>query len=738
MLHDSILQSKKEPPKVSVIIPLYNTEEYIADCLQSVLDQTYQNFEIICVDDGSTDSGADIVKGFADKDKRIRFIQIENHGQGYVRNMALEKADGEYIQFLDADDHLDALTLELAVTKAVEDKSDLVIYDWFYYNPESKKPNYCNKDTLFADTLLTGEACLSLLEISPIFTVNKLYSREFLRSNDIRYGEGYVYEDNPFWIKVAINAKRVSTLHSPLYRVTINKNSTTKTDLQTSKHCDGFVRAVNESLKSINEKENAVTERAKFAAANYFIQKFTYYYEARTPKNLKSSFLKRFVEEMSQLEFSDFGKDKLVSASISKGVFTKKNHAEFKRLFFYYRKLRPTVKNALLKIERKLKKLKSSAKEFIKVKILKRRTLALTMKKYRAELLEPIYDDSVLFMGFDHRYTGNSRYLFEEILRCDTKKKIYFVSTSDKIPEKYRVTPESDEAYRLIARSKVIIFESWIPPKYVKREGVTWIQLWHGTPIKKLMFDSNEKSIILKNPSQKNAKHKDILRWDKIITDNPTVAAYFRTCFLLDEEKMLNAGYPRVKYLLDNKNNSRLVDSIKDNLGIPKDKKTVLYLPTWRDYNYRATAENFDTSYILNLKKLSELLGDGYEIIYKDHAFASNSAKVNFKNYDKAETQELLLIADALVTDYSSVIFDAIAASVPSLIYCNDFERNEELRGVYKSIWQDISPLSRNTVEEIAEAIKNYPLASTCDDIRKKYCYKNAENVSLCEYILNL
>ena len=154
MIHDTIKSQNKDLPLISVIMPVFNTQDFLAVSIESVLNQTYENFELICVDDGSTDESASIIRSYIAKDKRITLTQIENHGQGFVRNMAVkELAKGKYIQFLDADDYLNPLTLELAVARAENDESDLVIYDWYYFKPMGLTESYVNQDKLFSSQI---------------------------------------------------------------------------------------------------------------------------------------------------------------------------------------------------------------------------------------------------------------------------------------------------------------------------------------------------------------------------------------------------------------------------------------------------------------------------------------------------------------------------------------------------------------------------------------------------------
>lgn len=731
-VHDSIKGKQAPLPLVSVIMPVFNTQDFLAVAIESVLNQSYENFELICVDDGSADSSADIIRSYVAKDKRISLIQIENHGQGYVRNMAVkELAKGKYIQFLDADDYLNPLTLELAVARAENDESDLVIYDWYYFKPMGLTESYVNQDKLFSKLILEGEECLKLLEISPFFTVNKLYRKSYLSNNGIVYGEDYIYEDIPFWVKVALNAKKVSTLHSPFYRVTINNSSTTKTNLGTDKHCRGFILATEEVVRDF--EKNPATNEARYAAFLYLMQKFSYYYNARTPKELKHQFLKSFIDAISQINIEDLERDKYLTSYIKANIFSKKRYRKFEKLIRYYYVWKPKLKALYEKVKGKAK----GALRRLR-KLLPKKRKPSTNSKYPRYVKQPIYEDVVLFMGFDHRYTGNSRYLFEEVIKLPTSKKIFFVTDDVRVPLQYRITPHSDRADRFIARAKTIIFESWVPLKYVKRPEANWIQLWHGTPLKKMLYDSNEKSIIENSPAQKNNKFNDIRRWDYFLTDSPNVDTYFETSFLLPKYKFIHYGYPRVKYLLEQRQNEYYVEKIKEIYGFPKDKKLVLYLPTWRDYNFRTEDADFDISYLLRPEELQNALGDDYLVIYKDHAFLSKSELVSYKNYDTAETQELLTVADFVVSDYSSVIFDAFAADIPVALYCSDFRRNEEERGVYEGMWKDIAPLLCSDVYDVAESVKNYKHKELYSELREKYCYKVEENSSFAEFVIKI
>ena len=101
-------------PKISVIVPVYNVEEFLKTCLDSVCNQTFEDIEIICINDGSTDSSPDILQAYSKKDSRIKVYNQENKGLGFVRNIGMEYASGDYVYFIDSDDHIALNTLELA------------------------------------------------------------------------------------------------------------------------------------------------------------------------------------------------------------------------------------------------------------------------------------------------------------------------------------------------------------------------------------------------------------------------------------------------------------------------------------------------------------------------------------------------------------------------------------------------------------------------------------------------
>ena len=126
-------------PKVSIIIPVYNVEKYLKKCLDSVINQTLKDIEIICIDDGSTDSSYTILNEYAQKDNRFVILKQKNNGAGAARNKGIEIAKGEYLYFLDSDDFVDITLLEKAHTKIKENDCDICIFKNYFYNDNTKE-----------------------------------------------------------------------------------------------------------------------------------------------------------------------------------------------------------------------------------------------------------------------------------------------------------------------------------------------------------------------------------------------------------------------------------------------------------------------------------------------------------------------------------------------------------------------------------------------------------------------
>jgi len=220
-------------PKVSIIIPIYNVEKYIKECLDSLVNQTLEDIEIVCVNDGSPDNSMEIVNVYAKNDKRFVVINQENQGTGAARNKGIDAATGEYIMFLDPDDWYELDACEKAYNHIKKNNTDFAFFGMKYFYEETsttKVDTWRLKELLLVPDMNN----INLRELNSIYVktgecVYKIYNRHFLLDNNIRFTHTKMGEDYPFSFKAIILADRVSVLNKPLYNYRKHQSSSTET-----------------------------------------------------------------------------------------------------------------------------------------------------------------------------------------------------------------------------------------------------------------------------------------------------------------------------------------------------------------------------------------------------------------------------------------------------------------------------------------------------------------------------
>ena len=240
-----------ETLKISIIIPVYNVEKYLHQCLNSVINQTYKNLEIICINDGSKDNSSIILNEYLQKDNRIVIVNQKNSGVSSARNKGIRLSTGDFISFIDSDDYLDLNVYEKCVQRIIRDNSDIIIFE--------KK-----KRKKFFDYLSINDS-FSMIEGKQIVTYfalwNKIFKRKLINENNLFFKEDIDYgEDDLFRIMSFSLAKRISVLTGVSYHYRIRKDS------------------VSHSI----EKETMITEhikRIKYLIAFFLEHKFYAQYD---------------------------------------------------------------------------------------------------------------------------------------------------------------------------------------------------------------------------------------------------------------------------------------------------------------------------------------------------------------------------------------------------------------------------------------------------------------------------
>ena len=303
--------------KVSVIVPVYNGEQYLKKCLDSLCNQTLDNIEIIVINDASIDNTASILEDYRKNNSNIRIItNKKNKGIGYNRNKGIKEAKGTFISFVDCDDYLDKSMLEKMYNKAVKDNSELVICNYYMMQENGTEiKNDINIVDENTKTLKDNSNLLLDINLSPW---NKLYKKELIE--DISFVEKMKYEDAPFVIKALNRANKISFVDEKLYYYIIHsKSETTVVDKRVFDIFKVLDLILDELKDNNSEYKEAFVIRTLFRytlqqrnqkdkeVANKFIDDAFIYLNSNFPNWKKNSiykrrsFFKRMIEKNKKL-----------------------------------------------------------------------------------------------------------------------------------------------------------------------------------------------------------------------------------------------------------------------------------------------------------------------------------------------------------------------------------------------------------------------------------------------------
>ncbi|MBZ9570447.1 glycosyltransferase [Methanobrevibacter sp. TMH8] len=217
--------------KISIIIPVYNSEKYLEKCLDSVINQTLEDIEIICINDGSTDSSFNILEKYSNMDNRIIIIDKSHGGAGSSRNKGIQHARGEFILFVDSDDWIKNNTSELLYNSAKAKNTDIIIFKMLNFDDKNNK---YFKDSIYdllilkkfynGDIFSYDDISANIFSISTA-TTNKFYKKSFLDQINGQFAEGFIFEDNPFFFNSILNVNRMLVINEYLYFRRRHENS---------------------------------------------------------------------------------------------------------------------------------------------------------------------------------------------------------------------------------------------------------------------------------------------------------------------------------------------------------------------------------------------------------------------------------------------------------------------------------------------------------------------------------
>ncbi|WP_368503223.1 CDP-glycerol glycerophosphotransferase family protein [Alkalihalophilus sp. As8PL] len=671
--------------RISVIVTNFNKEDYLERCLLSLLNQTYQQFEVIIIDDGSTDGSGEILNAFERMHEHIHvYLYEENKGAAWARNTGIEKAKGEFIYFLDADDYVAPHTLELMV-KHIGQAPLLV---------GMISPTPIDQEVRYEEELPASVSFLKEKIRTKVFRrksiVNILMRKDHVERLGLSFHEELmVYSDLTFFIPAIQNVEHIPYLQVPTYfrgecYDPIDRPSLRylTNDVKIPDYLSMFIYLMNEFRED------------SFINSYLSVDFINYYYKTM------STYL------TNNPEFWDVWFDSLVECV---NLLDK-----------------DSIENCGFLTKREMKAIRSGLKRTVMKRIAQRQTYhrlrqalkgrqALYKELYRSVFKKrPIKSNRIVFESFSGKgYSDNPRAIYEELLAQGQPYEFVWIlnDVQKEIPgNAKKVRRLSWKYYYYLATSKYWVINARMPNYITKRPETVFLQTWHGTPLKKLAADMKE----VRMPGTTTERYKrnfylDSQKWDYLVSPNDYSTDIFKRAFKFKKE-VLDVGYPRNDVLYQ-KNNPSEISSLKEKMGLPKDKKIILYAPTWRDDEFHKKGQyKFDLK--LDLKGMREQLGDDYVLVLRMHYLIADSLNIdgyegfvyNLSSYD--DIAEMYLVSDILITDYSSVFFDFANLKRPILFFTYDLEKyRDTLRGFYFNFTEVAPGPILLEAEEITKAI---------------------------------
>ena len=316
----------------------------------------------------------------------------------------------------------------------------------------------------------------------------------------------------------------------------------------------------------------------------------------------------------------------------------------------------------------------------------------------------------VLFNSFNGRYSDSPRAIHEELARRDTGRRHVWMG-SDKSGEfpfgVGVVEPYTVRYLREAGRAGYVVSNIEMPRNFRPRPGVTYLQTWHGTPLKRIGFDNPRWG---ENPRGLDRMAHEYAKWDFLVSQNAFSTEIFRRAFRFEGE-ILETGYPRNDILSD-PSAAEVRARVRDALGIADGTRVVLYAPTWRD-NAVGADGTLRFSLPLDLERMSGALGANHVVLLRLHRLLASTLGDSVEPFgrnvsDHPDIRDLYLAADVLLTDYSSAMFDFAVTGKPIVLFTHDLdEYRDGVRGFYFDLEAEAPGPVCRTGDEVIEALRD-------------------------------
>ncbi|MEU7424256.1 CDP-glycerol glycerophosphotransferase family protein [Streptomyces sp. NPDC040750] len=651
-------------PRFSVIVPCFKVQGFLRECLDSVLAQSFDDFELIAVDDCSPDGCGAILDEYAARDRRVRVLHLpENVGLGRARNAGMPGATGDYLFFLDSDDTLTPGALRAVADRLAEARDpDVLVFDYArtYWWGGTRRNALADVLAEAGDDTFTAAQYPRILDLLMVVW-NKVYRREFVDENGFEFPPGY-YEDTPWTFPVMLSAGRIATLD----RICLNYRQRRQGNILST------------------------TSRKHFDIHDQYERVFAFV--DRRPE--LSGWLPYLHRKMGEHCLDILAKpDRLPPAD--KAEF-------FRRTARMFREHRPAAALvdgevavlggtwAAYQVKRQAAR---AGREAARRAGLSGRAVAARLRGGWAALhrCRPLDENLVVYSASSHRgMLGDPAAVYRAAREIAPRLRgVWVVRDAEAAgqlpPDVEHVIMGSRRYLEVTARAKFFVNDVNWPGSLAKRPGSVHIHTHQGTPLKYLGADLLDKpGARLGFDVPQMLRRAD--RWDySLVASRHAELVWERACPC--HFTSVRSGSPRNDVLVNGG-----AGGFRRRHGIPRDHTVVLYAPTRRDYRRGGYVERLDPA------RFAADLGEGHTLVVRLHpSLATGPARgmglselarrgIVVDATDEPHLEDVLLAADVLVTDYSSVMFDYANLDRPIVVHADDWPAYTASRGTYVDI----------------------------------------------------
>ncbi|MFE9835087.1 CDP-glycerol glycerophosphotransferase family protein [Streptomyces sp. NPDC005551] len=647
-------------PRFSVIVPAYKVQAYLHECLESVLEQSCPDLELIAVDDCSPDACGAIIDEFAARDARVRPLHLpENVGLGRARNAGLQCATGDYLIFLDSDDTLTPDALRSIADRLKEtSEPDVLVYDYArtYWSGEIVR------NQLAGQLTEEGPAPFRLADRPGLLKVlmvvwNKAYRREFAEREGLTFPPG-LYEDTPWTYPALMSAATIATLD----RVCVHYRQRRRGSILGTTcrgHFDIFdqydrVFAYLDARPELAHWRPVLFHRMVDHIATVFTRR------GRLPRGSRAEFLRRARAHYAR--YRTPGAPVRPRVRLRHTMIRLGSHRTY-RLLSLASRLRRRARRLAARVGHRTRE-------------------AALQVHYRVQRRLPLRADRAVFASHGGLGYGCNPGALESAFRTLAPQiRTTWIAHAEHHhtvpPATRRVRPGSAAYWTALARSAYLVDNTGFDRRLVKRRGQVVIQTQHGTPLKRMGLDLQDRPA-----AARGTDFAALLRtadtWDYCLSANRHSTLVWERVFPC-AYTTLEYGQPRNDVF--QRATSADVARVRESLGIPETSVAVLYAPTYRDYR-RGPLHTLDPERVLRR------LGPRFVLLTRAHPShggpltpGSGGRLIDVSDHPSVES--LCLAADVLVTDYSSLMFDYANLDRPIVVYADDWEAYEAARGTY-------------------------------------------------------